>query len=81
RISENFNAAVSGFGPKFRLIEDLRTWDFADMVGFVVKCFPTQYGGCDLYVTDYTANEYLRYYAPPEDETSEERDGDVFGYS
>ncbi|PPJ58669.1 hypothetical protein CBER1_03965 [Cercospora berteroae] len=81
RTLENFNAAVSGFGPKFRLIEDLRTWDFADIVGFVVKCFPTQYGGCDLYVTDYTANEYLRCYAPPEEETSEERDGDVFGYS
>ncbi|KAM3423006.1 hypothetical protein BST61_g480 [Cercospora zeina] len=80
RTSENCNATVSGFGPKFRLIEDLRTWDFADVVGFVVKCFPTQYGGCDLYITDYTANEYLRYYAPPEEEPGE-RDGDAYGYS
>ncbi|KAF2216400.1 hypothetical protein CERZMDRAFT_93695 [Cercospora zeae-maydis SCOH1-5] len=80
RPSEDYHATVSGFGPKFRLIEDLRTWDFADVVGFVVKCFPTQYGGCDLYITDYTANEYLRHYAPPEEEP-EERDGDAFGYS
>lgn len=72
-----------GFGPKFSLIEDLRDWQFADLVGFVVKCYPAQYGGCDLYISDYTANEALRPYAAPEQEgeISRERDGDAFGYS
>lgn len=74
------SGGLSSFGTKFRLIEDLRDWQFADLVGFVVKCHTAQYG-CDLYITDYTANEELRAYAAPEDNPCSERDGDTFGYN
>ena len=70
----------NSFGTKFRLIEDLRDWSFADIVGFVVKIHAAQYG-CDLYITDYTANEGLRPYAAPEDDLPPDRDGDTYGYS
>lgn len=65
---------------KFRLVSDLRHFVFADLCVQVVKTFPTAFG-CDLYVTDYTANDALFYYRPPEEETTDrERDGDAFGY-
>jgi len=65
---------------KFRLVSDLRHFIFADLCVQVVKKFPTGFG-CDLYVTDYTANDALFYYRPPEEETTDrERDGDAFGY-
>lgn len=68
------------FGPKFKLIEELRPQMFADVCGEVVKKFGAQWG-CDLYITDYTSNDQMRYYPRPEEETSGERDGDTFGYS
>ncbi|KAI5368286.1 putative protection of telomeres protein [Septoria linicola] len=80
RTSGGFTGNVGSLGKKYKSIEDLTTWDFADLVGFVVKCYPAQYG-CDLYLTDYTANEAMRCYPAPEDEMSIERDGDAYGYS
>ena len=71
----------STFGRKFRLVQDLRHKEFADICGQVVKRFPTRFGGCDLYITDYTQNKDMFYYAPPEAETERERDGDEYGYS
>lgn len=68
------------FGRKFQLVQDLRHHVFADIFGLVVKIFPSQPGSCELYVTDYTANDALFYYRPPEEETDEQRDGDEFGY-
>lgn len=69
-----------GFGAKFKLVKDLNARMYADLCGIVVKRISTNYG-CDMYITDYTANEQMRYYTPPEEETSKEREGDVFGYS
>lgn len=72
---------ISGsFGRKFKLVEELQPQMYADICGVVVKKFPAQWG-CDLYITDYTSNDQMRYYPRPEEETSTERDGDTFGYS
>jgi hypothetical protein len=69
-------------GPKFKLISELKVpKSFADLCGIVVKRIGTSYGDCDLYITDYTANDQVRYYPPPEEETEQERDGDDFGYN
>lgn len=68
-------------GAKFRLIKDLEPQKFYDLCGEVVKCIKTQYGECDLYITDYTANDLLRLYDPPENQSSEGREGDNYGYA
>lgn len=75
----------SQFGAKFQLIQDFRDPpNWADLCGQVIKCFPAPYGGCDLYITDYTINKRTRPYAQP-DATDEDsfggRDGDAFGYT
>lgn len=68
------------FGQKFRLIKDVRHRDFSDLCAQVVKSFPGQYG-MELYVTDYTENKEVFFYAPPEMEAKEQRDGDNYGYT
>lgn len=65
---------------KFRLVKDLQHRVFSDLCVEVVKKFPNNYGKCELYVTDYTANEQMFYYAPPEEKHDLVRDGDQFGY-
>ncbi|KAK5136958.1 hypothetical protein LTR08_001465 [Meristemomyces frigidus] len=72
---------MSSFGEKFKLIEDLRHFQFADICGQVVKRFPNQFGACELYVTDYTENKDMFLYTPPEDESDYQREGDSFGYN
>ncbi|KAF2719748.1 hypothetical protein K431DRAFT_271988 [Polychaeton citri CBS 116435] len=81
---------VGGFGPKFKLIEQLRDRMFADICGEVVKTFAVRSGDVELYVTDFTTNPQLWSYEKPSgrvtdthDETMHEpgRDGDDFGYS
>lgn len=74
-------ARPSTFGNKFMLVEELQNRKFADMCVQVVKKFPNQYGTCELYITDYTANKEVWYYTPPEEETDAQRDGDEYGYS
>lgn len=73
---------MSNCGLKFRLVKELVAPNFyADVCGFVVKSIPTQYGS-DLYLTDYTPNEQMRRYPPPEEEDFDEgRDGDDFQYT
>lgn len=66
---------------KFRLVKDLQHLVFSDLCVEVVKKFPNNYGKCELYVTDYTANEQMFYYAPPEEKHDLVRDGDHFGYN
>lgn len=67
---------------KFRLVKDLQHRVFSDVCVEVVKQFTNNYGNCELYVTDYTANDKMFYYAPPEEKPSDlVRDGDRFGYS
>ena len=71
----------SSFGPKFKLVQDLAHFNFADICAQVVKKYPLPYGGCELYVSDYTANKAMWFYPPPGEEDSHERDGDIFGYA
>lgn len=68
------------FGAKFKLVEDLEPRGYADLCGEVVKRIGAPHG-CDLYITDYTSHDLLRFYSPPESALSDERDGDTFGYS
>jgi protection-of-telomeres protein 1 len=75
-------AAVPGaFSHKFKLVKDLQNFIFSDICVEVVKKFPTFSGGCELYVTDYTPNKQMFYYAPPEEKNDLVRDGDHFGYN
>lgn len=72
----------NSFGPKFKLVKDLHHPTYADICAIVVKCYSSSSNGlCDLYVTDYTKNELVRYHHPPEEEAELEREGDAFGYS
>lgn len=71
----------SSFGPKFKLVSELRHRDFADICAQVVKKFANKYGYCELYVSDYTKNDAMWYYTPPEEDPEKERDGDMFGYA
>lgn len=70
----------SSLGAKFKLVEELRPNMYADLCGEVVKMYPANWG-CDLYITDYTSNDQMRYYPKPEEETDQERDGDTYGYT
>lgn len=74
-------ARQSSFGPKFKLVKELAHFNFADICAQIVKKYPLPYGGCDLYVSDYTSNKDMWFYPPPEAEDNSERDGDVFGYA
>ncbi|KAM0722715.1 hypothetical protein Q7P37_002156 [Cladosporium fusiforme] len=72
---------VAGGLHRFRLVKDLQHHVFSDLCVEVVKKFPNNYGKCELYVTDFTANEHMFYYAPPEEKQHDlVRDGDQFGY-
>lgn len=65
---------------KFSLIKDVQIDTFYDLVGQVVKIFPSN-GRTDLYVTDYTPNQLLYFYEWGQGEDSlDGRDGDEFGY-
>ena len=89
RVKMNYGAAIpfkspkpeGNFGKKFHLIQELDMKMYADILGQVVKVFPTRYSSCDLYVTDYTANKQVWYYSPPEEEDEGEKAGDTFGYT
>lgn len=75
-------AAPGVFSSKFKLVKDLQNRVFSDICVEVVRKFPNQFGQCELYVTDYTANEQNFYYAPPEEKANSlVRDGDQFGYN
>ena len=76
-------AKVSTFGPKFRLVSQLEHFVFSDVCVEVVKKYSTPFGKYELYVTDYTKNEALFYYEPPNEDLQDrgvDRDGDVYGY-
>ena len=70
----------SSFGPKFKLVKDLRHYDFADICGQVVKKFEGN-RGVELYITDHTENKEVFFYAPPEMDADKDRDGDDYGYT
>lgn len=65
---------------KFSLIKDAQIATFYDLVGQVVKIFPSN-GRTDLYITDYTPNQLLYFYEWGQGEDGlDARDGDDFGY-
>ncbi|KAL9096831.1 MAG: hypothetical protein Q9165_000795 [Trypethelium subeluteriae] len=69
---------------KFSLIKDVKPQNFYDLVGHVIKMFPSSYGEVDLYVTDYTSNSLLPDHASPDDGSNAEKGdnyGGEFGYS
>ena len=70
----------SSFGHKFKLVKDLRHYDFANICGQVVKKFEGG-RGVELYITDYTENKEFFFYAPPEMDADKDRDGDDYGYT
>ncbi|KAI7320980.1 hypothetical protein KC315_g9260 [Hortaea werneckii] len=75
-------SSICSFGPKFQLVEELEHMRFANICGEVVKKFSNPFGQCELYLTDYTQNKNLFYYAPPEEEQQDgSRDGDIFAYN
>nr|POF13706.1 protection of telomeres protein 1 [Quercus suber] len=75
-------AKLSNFGSKFQLVKQLRTGTFADLCVMVVKKFHVDPGRrTELYVTDYTENDRMFYYSPPEELGDQEREGDHYGYS
>ena len=65
---------------KFSLIKDVEIATYYDLVGQVVKIFPSN-GKTDLYITDYSPNQLLYFYEWGQSEGGlEARDGDEFGY-
>ncbi|KAG8631969.1 hypothetical protein KVT40_001109 [Elsinoe batatas] len=72
--------APTGPRQKFALIKDMQINGFYDMIVEVVKIFPTPYDYLEVYVSDYTTNKLLYDYPTPEEQRSEGRDGDQFGY-
>jgi protection-of-telomeres protein 1 len=72
---------AGAYSTKFKLVKDLQHYIFSDICVEVVKTFTNNNGNCELYVTDYTANNQMFYYAPPEEKPSDlVRDGDRFGH-
>lgn len=64
------------------LIKDIKEFVFSDLVGQVVKIFPTGGEKLEFYITDYTANNHLfNYEHSGEDSVYMGRDGDEFGYA
>lgn len=72
---------AAGYSRKFKLVKDIQHRVFSDICVEVVKKFTTMSGNCELYVTDYTSNDQMFYYAAPEEKTDHVRDGDAFGYN
>lgn len=65
---------------KFSIIKQVQVNRFYDLVVQVVKIFPSPYGTCELYVTDYTSNGSLYNYPDPDEEVRAGREGDPYGY-
>jgi protection-of-telomeres protein 1 len=65
---------------KFSLIRDVQSAQFYDIVGEVVKTFPSGGSAFEVYVSDYTPNENLFKYewTPPSDDHG--GPGDEYGY-
>ena len=65
---------------KFSLIKDVEIATYYDLIGQVVKIYPSN-GKTDLYITDYSPNQLLYFYEWGQGEEGfEARDGDEFGY-
>ena len=78
--ASGISSASIGRRDKFSLIKDVVIDVFYDVVGQVVKIFPSN--ACvELYITDYTSNNLLYNYEWGQDgDEGISRDGDDFGY-
>lgn len=65
---------------KFSLVKDVNVDTFYDLVGQVVRLYPTS-GRVELYFTDYTGNCLLWNYLEPDDGDGSGREGDEYNYS
>ena len=77
--SSSAPAMTQGRREKFSLIKDVETDTYYDIVGQVVKLYPSN-GRVELYVTDYTSNNLLWNYEWGQDEGIG-REGDVYNYT
>ena len=98
KISESFSTSADILPPqsdssiqasasrlsrdRFSLIKDVQINGFYDLVGQVVKIYPSD-GNVELYVTDYTINPQLYNYEwnRPAASNVSSREGDEFGYT
>jgi protection of telomeres protein 1 len=68
---------------KFSLIHNIQSSKFYDIVGEVIKTYPSGSGVFEVYITDYTANENLFNYEwrpPSSDDFDCGGPGDEYGY-
>ena len=67
---------------KFSIIKDVQIDKYYDLVGQVVKIYPSN-GNVELYITDYTSNPLLYNYVwgCPAEQDVNSREGDEFGYA
>ena len=65
---------------KFSLLKDMNVDTFYNLVGQVVRLYPSN-GRVELYVTDYTRNCLVWDYPEPDDENGTGREGDEFDYT
>ena len=65
---------------KFSLLKDVNVDTFYNLVGQVVRLYPSN-GRVELYVTDYTRNCLVWDYPEPDDGNGTGREGDEFDYT
>ena len=64
---------------KFSLVKDVQVQSFYDLVGQVIKLYPSN-GRSELYFTDYTGATLLWNYPEPDDGYGSGREGDEYNY-
>lgn len=71
RSTADIPSSITGRQDKFALVKDVKDQMFCDLVGQVIKTFPSN-GVVELYITDYTSNGLLYNYpwGHNDDETS-----------
>ncbi|KAI9671492.1 MAG: hypothetical protein M1817_003543 [Caeruleum heppii] len=66
---------------KFRLLKDVNDYDFSNLIGQVVRTYHPAGDRLELYLTDYTSNDFFYNYEWGSTETGAvSRDGDRYGY-
>ncbi len=65
---------------KFSLVKDVKVDTFYNLVGQVVKLYPSN-GRVELYLTDYTRNCLVWDYPEPDDGNGSGREGDEYNYT
>lgn len=81
KIPSSTTGSRPSFGgrDKFGLIKDLQIDTFYDLVGQVVKVYPSN-GRLEMYITDYTSNNMLYLYEWDKPQKQSGQYGDEYGY-